>query len=656
MSALPPRWTRAIALLAAIAVTPLSAAPIELSDDFEMLDLATAADYAITNAGESRPEQALHMPEGAAPPSHFWFGLDRKEVWLRVRLFYNGAGELPLSLVQPTARIDHVDFYVFDEEGRLRAQSRGGDSASEDSEELRPLLEFEAPARQQLAIVIRLQNAVDLAAASVLYRRDRFEQFAARQMLLQSALFGPGLLLAFLFAAAAFHFPSARIAHYVFFLLIVNIYFFFGNGFPELIVGRLPPFLANQGYYCLAALVFCSGLRFARSVMDLAKEWPAADRYLTWVQYGTLIPIALAPVSRELCRLASDSTAIIAGPAALVVALPLARRSIHARYFAIGWALPILGGVLDNWFGGSFDPGDRELRLEIAVFLGFCVLALQVGRELRLLARDQAATNARASSLEQDLWQACEIHQGLLPQSSQLPKIPRLGVHYQPQSQLGGDFYDVATLDDGRVGILLADVTGHGLAAALDASSVRLAFRTSYRDCASPGELLSRMNRILTPHIEYRFISAVYILFDPKTGIVSLSCAGHPAPLLLRPNGRITFHGMDALVLGLSADTHYGDLRLQLQSGDILFLYTDGLYEDAESVQDEPQTELARVAAALDAEDRKDVSQAIARRCLQQRGGRQSDDITVLSVQWDGASPTANESQAGSAAYPARPQ
>ncbi|MBW3623669.1 MAG: SpoIIE family protein phosphatase [Armatimonadetes bacterium] len=163
-------------------------------------------------------------------------------------------------------------------------------------------------------------------------------------------------------------------------------------------------------------------------------------------------------------------------------------------------------------------------------------------------------------------------------------KIGPYGIEHLYQSALdearvGGDFYDVIELPDGRAAILLADVSGKGLKAAVYTAMGKYMFRGLLMDEPSPGMLLSKLNAALYRYTEPgMFITLFYGLLDPKTGILSYANAGHESPLHYMAEHEFSI-ALDTtgVVLGVDPDATYVERQIRLSPGDLLLLYTDGL-------------------------------------------------------------------------------
>lgn len=241
--------------------------------------------------------------------------------------------------------------------------------------------------------------------------------------------------------------------------------------------------------------------------------------------------------------------------------------------------------------------------------------------------------------LEGELSLARQIQARLLP--GETPRVPRteLAGLSVPARQVGGDYYDVLNLPDGRAAFIVADVSGKGVPAALLMSSFRAALLSQRVEAHGPGETLSRLNRFLHRSVEPgRFVTAFLGVLNPDTGEVVYSNAGHDPPHWARPNGDTTLLREGGLVLGLFGDSVYAEASVTLEPGDLLALFTDGVTEAQNEFEEfwgeERFAELVRGHAEKSC---RRLSQEVLEEVRAFSGDHgQSDDITLLFVRWRG--------------------
>lgn len=184
-------------------------------------------------------------------------------------------------------------------------------------------------------------------------------------------------------------------------------------------------------------------------------------------------------------------------------------------------------------------------------------------------------------AVKQELEIARNIQLSILPGT--LPRMNNISIKakYEPMMEVGGDFYDFLQIDEHRIGILIADVTGHGVAAALISSMVKIAFYMSHDRIDDPAALLSKINSSLFEHIYGRFITAFYIFIDTKEMKAVFSNAAHwPIYIQNRHSGDISEHTIKGRLIGINREENYRNQTINIKNGDRLILYTDGLIEE----------------------------------------------------------------------------
>lgn len=199
-------------------------------------------------------------------------------------------------------------------------------------------------------------------------------------------------------------------------------------------------------------------------------------------------------------------------------------------------------------------------------------------RELRQLNEHLLA---RDSEIRHNLRAAGRLQNRLL-----LPNRPpdwpdlRWSVHYAPLDHLGGDYYDLALPDPDHIGILIADASGHGIAAAMVAIMSRIAFTEASGQTIRPGEILTVMNQRLQGLADERFVTAFYGVLNRRTKVLTYATAGHPYPFRYSARDR-TVHPLpgQGFLLGIMPDEVYREREVALEPGDRLCFYTDGLVE-----------------------------------------------------------------------------
>jgi serine phosphatase RsbU (regulator of sigma subunit)/CBS domain-containing protein len=205
----------------------------------------------------------------------------------------------------------------------------------------------------------------------------------------------------------------------------------------------------------------------------------------------------------------------------------------------------------------------------------------QVERRTRQLKQANDELLARDAELRSHLRAAGRLQARLLLPHSP-PPWPELrwGVHYSPLDHLGGDYYDTALPDEDHLGFLIADASGHSVAAGMVAIMSRIAFSEVSGRTISPGEVLTEMNQRLQGLADERFVTAFYGVLHRRSRILTYANAGHPYPLRwIAATGKVEPIAAQGFMLGIMPGEQYRERSIELQPGDRLCFYTDGLVE-----------------------------------------------------------------------------
>ncbi len=249
--------------------------------------------------------------------------------------------------------------------------------------------------------------------------------------------------------------------------------------------------------------------------------------------------------------------------------------------------------------------------------------------ELLLRAADRAALAIYSRLSERERGLAVALQRSLLPRLPDLPAVSLAGRYFPAAAaRLGGDWYDAFQLADGRLGLAIGDVVGHGFHAAAIMGQLRSGLRAYALDGREPGAVLERVSRLLRQIEPGRTATLVYIVLDPHGGALSVASAGHPPPLVAPMDGEPRFIELPGSVpLGAARHATYESRHLELDPGSALVLYTDGLVERSSESLDDGLGRLSE-AAREGPDDLEHLSDAIVGKLLPQGPG--DDDAALL--------------------------
>jgi sigma-B regulation protein RsbU (phosphoserine phosphatase) len=251
-------------------------------------------------------------------------------------------------------------------------------------------------------------------------------------------------------------------------------------------------------------------------------------------------------------------------------------------------------------------------------------------------AREQLAR--QLLSINNELEMAREIQVSILPH--EIPKIGGLEIaaRYLPMSSVAGDFYDFILVDEKHLGILVADVSGHGLPAALIASMLKVALAAQSPHACDPASVLAGLNQSLCGKFQHHFATAAYVFVDMEKKSIRYAAAGHPPLLLWQAStacaSEVAEHG---LLLGLLPEATYSVVEIPVQPGDKAVLYTDGILETTSPSEQEFGADLFKGFLESNHDLGADVFADLLLDELSgwsehPKGQGQQDDLTLLAI------------------------
>jgi serine phosphatase RsbU (regulator of sigma subunit) len=279
---------------------------------------------------------------------------------------------------------------------------------------------------------------------------------------------------------------------------------------------------------------------------------------------------AFAPLGASLLR--TVAVLVVGLFVALTASVVVARRMVRPIQSLRAGAARIGRGILDRPI--EIHSGDELEQLADDVN--------GMTQKLRESYATLERTTAERERHEQELRIARDIQQGLLPR--ELPELTGWSIrtHYQPARVVGGDLYDVLPLRDGRLALIVGDVSGEGVPAALLMATTRAVLRSIVaQDVSAPGDVLARANEVLVTDMPgHLFVTCLFAVLDPRSGMLRYANAGHVPPLRRQSLGR----GVDQLrargmPLGLMPGSIYEEHEVTVNGGETVLFYSDGLLE-----------------------------------------------------------------------------
>jgi len=280
------------------------------------------------------------------------------------------------------------------------------------------------------------------------------------------------------------------------------------------------------------------------------------------------------------------------------------------------------------------DPAHTPLALALGLATSFIV----IGALAAVWLDDQASSEQQRAYVLSNLYTrerhvSATLQKALLPAS--MPVVPGIAFSsvYLPHSQeayVGGDWYDAFMLSDGRIAFSMGDVAGHGLDAALTMNVVRHALRACAVENATPSLVLARANRILLRSDHPAIVTAVFGVLDPVTLALEFACAGHPAPLVIAPTGKLLKRVFGDAPIGIFEESIFTDRMMSVPDGSMIVFYTDGCTEyDRDVIRGERR--FGDICSQVMKRSEKNPAEAIADRLFAKR--ERNDDAAIFCIQ-----------------------
>ena len=293
-----------------------------------------------------------------------------------------------------------------------------------------------------------------------------------------------------------------------------------------------------------------------------------------------------------------------------------------------------MGNIRQAMNNGAFDFATKPIDLDdLSVTIEKAIEQIEYVHQMQ-------KEHSQLESLKGDLAIACEIQQAILPRV--FPPFPEdsdkldIAASMTPAKDVGGDFYDFFRIDDDRIGFVIADVSGKGIPAAIFMAVSRTLIRATGVRGVSPADCLTYSNKLLAAEsVDCMFVTVFYGIFNLKTGEISYCNAGHNPPYILKRGGAVEVLPMsqDPMVGAIDGIEYHG-ATLQLDHGDSLVMFTDGVTEAMNAQNEEfGEERLEDTLAEVTMHNCQQIVEAIKADVAAFVGdAEQSDDITVLAL------------------------
>jgi sigma-B regulation protein RsbU (phosphoserine phosphatase) len=329
---------------------------------------------------------------------------------------------------------------------------------------------------------------------------------------------------------------------------------------------------AEYGPFVLA-ITYAINIPFGLFALELlGRGWKESTVIWVWLcgAFAVIaIPVSLAARDPYWLHVA-NGVLVVGGTLLLLLHVFAARRAGNSLAVSLVWPLASFAVCV---FLENKGVKVRGLSIEP---VGFLVLLMGLAS---VAARRALATQRKLIDMEQELSTARRIQFSILPESTPSVEGIRIAMRYEPMTAVAGDFYDFL-LSDNLLTILVADVSGHGVPAALVACMLKVCFAAQKMNAANPAAILSGLGLMLRGNLGGQYVTAACATIDKKSRTITYAGAGHPPSVLVRgKQSDAMLLDQNGLFLGPFPNASYENMSLPFQTGDRLFLYTDGITE-----------------------------------------------------------------------------
>ncbi|PKA25823.1 serine/threonine protein phosphatase [Leptospira sp. mixed culture ATI2-C-A1] len=563
----------------------------------------------------------------------YHFGYWKPSVWVKFNLVNPEESTKDYILELESPWVDSL-ILVWKEKGKV-VEKRFDGSAAFASRELQhrnPTYQLTLDPLETRTIYANIKNSGILNAPFRIWGINSFFDRIERDYVANGIYFG------IIFALLLYNlliYVSVRERAYVYYCLYLTTlginYSLLGGFFKQLLVPDLTMSIKPYLYVSVNASLTFVGL-FSLSFLNLKKVNPWLDQV---IRFSVLAFGFMSILAFFLPHNWMEVSFIYTFPYMFLLLMSAGAYSYikgvkSSLFFLLAWFTLFVGVIVDSLTKASLIPFSTFGRYGVQIGTAFEVIlfSLALGRRLRFLLEENLIAKNQLTTIKKDLETARKIQMRILP--DQLPENQNLTmmVSYFPLYDVGGDFYDFFEFNDG-LGLVIADVTGHGVSAALDSSTVKIAFRNAKEYNKSPKELIGAMNRFLCTSLHARFVSAAYLYVDYEKKKLSFSSAGNPPFVVIR-NGEIESFECPGLLLGVRPDYQYEEREIGLREGDRILVFTDGLYENLKP-DEEPESILFPEILPIIGYSQELFHQNLLSRLSRMRNVSR-DDITLISL------------------------
>ncbi|GBF51668.1 stage II sporulation protein E [Leptospira ryugenii] len=452
-------------------------------------------------------------------------------------------------------------------------------------------LELSPQETKQIWVLVSTESSMSVPL--FVAKEKDFSHFVSDDFLIQGFYFGIVSVMTFYNFFVFLLIRDKAYLYYVIYLLFGSIAFQLSlNGILPMYFFPNQPALVwnlhNIIYYLFLFFSFPMSMTF----MNLKENSPKLFLIFQMGMYISLLGLFLIPfLPYRLLNASGDiyslCLAILGISASSYIAFSVKFRPAYFFFFA--FLFVIIGGLgtLMKYMGVLPVNPFTENAFQIAMAIEVILMAFGLGDRISIVRKENERTQIKAEidkqkllAFQKELLLAKKLQESTLPSKVNHPEIVEVNAGYLPASLVGGDFYDIVKLSETEIICLIADVTGHGVPAAIEAAMLKIAFTQSLRFATSPSLVLNRINRSLVGTYQNQLLTAAALYINLEHKYFRIANAGHPPLYHVKQNSNVILPiRPKGKLIGLSKDLEFHEEEYELATHDQFFLFTDGLWD-----------------------------------------------------------------------------
>lgn len=632
-----PTRSRAEPALIDLSQFPSSISPIPSLEIWEDKDHSLDP---LTLLKEKSPYPEARIPSPTREPN---FGLSESSFWFRFTTKNDSEKNLEYFLKIRYTLLDRIEFYHINPKTNTPVIRRSGRDIPASQQEIfyrGNAFSLLIPSSSETVFLFRIQSDSAISVPMKLWDSYSFHESIGNEQILQGLFFGAVFVMLFYNLFLFISLKDMGYFYYLLYLICFGIFFQMSlNGYIALYIfpdsDYLCKYLHNKIYILSVITIF----PLFRYVLRTKVFFPTMDRIFYYFQFFMLgIFILEFFMGYSFINSLIDNISIVVILLALLSCVYIIRQGNSTAYYLFfAFLFVMLGGLAMLLRYKGILPWNflTENSYQMGMGLELVLMGFALADRIQTMEKEKKSNDKKIQSFQKEMEIARKLQKSTLPVAN--PKITNLefAAEYKPMSYVGGDFYDFHETDN-ELMVIIADVTGHGIPAAFEASMLKVAFFLETRVSKTPAQLLENINTTLiqTYHNQYLTASAIYI--DLLQRKVSVANAGHPAFWIqnrntkrfqkIRPRGTL---------IGVYDDLSLENRVIPIEKEDRLILFTDGIPDannskSREMFGEERMEEVFSASTHLSAQATAENLMSVANRWI----GKSSpdDDMTIIII------------------------